>query len=59
MLPLLEIAGTARARHIARPIMIYNKLVKYAAPFDMNEEKERNGILIDTRPPYPRLHSKP
>jgi glycosyltransferase involved in cell wall biosynthesis len=58
MIPLLEMAGTARARHIATPIMTYNKLVKYPANDAITEEGVRNGYLIDSRPPYRRLEGK-
>ena len=58
MIPLLEMCGTERARHIAAPIMIYNKLVKYPLDEEIAEEGRRNGHVIDRRPPYPRLSSK-
>src|SRR5262249_61111455 len=58
MIPLLEMCGTSRAKHIAEPIMVYNKTVKY--PFDqtITDEGVRNGYLIDSRPPYARLEAK-
>ena len=58
MIPLLEMCGTSRAKHIAAPIMVYNKTVKY--PFDqtITDEGVRNGYLIDSRPPYARLEAK-
>jgi glycosyltransferase involved in cell wall biosynthesis len=58
MLPLLEMCGTSRARHIAAPIMVYNKMVKYPITPKLTEEKDRNGYLLESRPPYPRLDSK-
>lgn len=58
MIPLLEMCGTARARHIAAPIMTYNKLVKYATDDAITEEGIRNGCLIDRRPSYRRLDRK-
>ncbi|HEV2687750.1 MAG TPA: glycosyltransferase family A protein [Bryobacteraceae bacterium] len=58
MIPLLEMAGTSRAKHIAVPIMIYNKLVKYAPDDAITEEGMRNGYLIDRRAPYARLENK-
>jgi len=58
MIPLLEMCGTAHARHIAEPIMIYNKLVRYSPDDSITREGERNGHLIDSRQPYPRLAHK-
>jgi glycosyltransferase involved in cell wall biosynthesis len=58
MIPLLEMCGTARARHIAAPIMTYNKLTRYIPDDEVTQEGIRNGFLIDRRPPYPRLVSK-
>jgi hypothetical protein len=58
MIPLLEMCGTAKAKHIASPIMTYNKLAKYARDNELAEEGLRNGYLIDRRPPYPRLVTK-
>jgi glycosyltransferase involved in cell wall biosynthesis len=55
MLPLLEMCGTDRARHVATPIMVYNKIPKYTVDEDLAREKERNGDLISQRPPYARL----
>jgi glycosyltransferase involved in cell wall biosynthesis len=58
MIPLLEMSGTSRAKHIAAPIMIYNKLVKYPIDDEITQEGLRNCSLIDRRPPYPRLERK-
>jgi glycosyltransferase involved in cell wall biosynthesis len=58
MIPLLEMCGTGRAKHIAAPIMTYNKLAKYHPDDAITQEGVRNGLLIDQRPPYPRLPSK-
>jgi glycosyltransferase involved in cell wall biosynthesis len=55
MLPLLEMSGTDRARHIAEPIMVYNKLPKYTIPPEIERERERNGELLGRRPSYERL----
>jgi glycosyltransferase involved in cell wall biosynthesis len=55
MIPLLEMCGTAKARHIATPIMVYNKLAKYPVCNEIVEESERNGGLLDRRPSYSRL----
>jgi glycosyltransferase involved in cell wall biosynthesis len=58
MIPLLEMASTARAKHIPDPIMIYNKLVKYRHDDSIAAEGLRNGERIDRRPPYRRLKHK-
>jgi glycosyltransferase involved in cell wall biosynthesis len=58
MIPMLEMCGTARARHIATPIMTYNKLVRYPADPAITEEGVKNGHLIDRWRPYPRLERK-
>jgi Glycosyl transferase family 2 len=58
MIPLLEMCGTKRAIHIASPIMVYNKLVKYLLDQEITEEGIRNGGLIDRQPTYPRLSGK-
>ena len=58
MIPLLELCGTARARHIATPIMIYNKIVDCTVGDPFAEERVRNAALIARRQPYPRLIAK-
>jgi Glycosyl transferase family 2 len=58
MIPLLEMCGTSRARHIASPIMTYNKLAKYPSDDAITKEGERNGFLIDSRRPYLRLEKQ-
>jgi len=58
MIPLLEMCGTSRAKHIAEPIMVYNKTARYPVDQAINDEGMRNGYLIDTRPPYTRLETK-
>jgi glycosyltransferase involved in cell wall biosynthesis len=58
MIPLLEMAGASRARHIAAPIMIYNKVIQYPPDESLAQEGLRNGDLIDRRTPYSRLSAK-
>jgi glycosyltransferase involved in cell wall biosynthesis len=58
MIPLLELCGTSRARHIAAPIMIYNKIVDYTVGDPFAEERVRNAALIQRRLPYARLAAK-
>lgn len=59
MIPLLEMCGPERARHIAQPIMTYNKLPKYPRDESLDREGLKNAELIDKRKPYPRLKMKP
>ena len=59
MIPLLEMCGTARARHIAAPLMVYNRLPTYVHDPSITSEGLRNGELIAARRRYPRLCSKP
>ncbi len=58
MIPLLEMCGTSKAKHIAAPIMIYNKLAKYPVDDTITDEGLRNGYLIDSKLPYPRLQTR-
>jgi len=58
MIPLLEMCGTSRAKHIAAPIMIYNKTATYPVDDSITQEGMRNGYLIDSRAPYTRLDAK-
>jgi len=57
MLPLLEMSGTARAKHIAEALMVYNKATPYSTGLTMAEEIGRNARLLERRPPYGRLES--
>jgi glycosyltransferase involved in cell wall biosynthesis len=50
MLPMLEMCGTERARHIDTPIMMYNQGPAYSG-----EEAARNVDILRHRSPYPRL----
>jgi hypothetical protein len=58
MIPLLEMAGTARARHIPLPLMTYNKRIRYAPDESITREGARNGDLLCERLPYARLAGK-
>jgi len=55
MLPLLEMCGTPRAKHIAAPLMIYNNLCNYPVNEQMAAEAARNLKILESRPPYARL----
>ena len=59
MIPILEMCGPTKARHIAKPLMIYNKLQSYKPDPALRREKLKNGELIETRAPYCRLKTKP
>jgi glycosyltransferase involved in cell wall biosynthesis len=58
MLPMLEMSGTAKARHIPEPIMVYNKTVRYAVSEEIEAERQNAALLIDTRLPYRRLSAR-
>jgi glycosyltransferase involved in cell wall biosynthesis len=55
MLPLLEMAGTSRAKHIPETIMIYNQLASQPVSERMNVEKSTNVRVVHGRPPYQLL----
>lgn len=59
MLPMLEMSGTARARHIARPLMVYNCANPEGAAKVWPEETRRIARLIRARPPYDALDTAP
>jgi len=55
MLPLLEMSGTSKARHIPEALMVYNQLNPHAAGLRMREEMLRNAIHLERQRPYDRL----
>ena len=55
MLPLLEMSGTGRARHIPEALMVYNQLNPHAAGLHMTEDMLRNAIHLERQRPYDRL----
>jgi hypothetical protein len=55
MLPLLEMSGTGKARHIPEALMVYNQLNPHAAGKHMAEEMLRNAIHLERQCPYDRL----
>ena len=59
MLPMLEMSGTERARHIAEALMLYNRSSPHACAFTRREEMHANEAYLKTRPPYKRLAAKP
>lgn len=52
MFPLLEMATTDRARHIARPLMLYNLRSDHDEGSEMARESERNTAWLRSRPRY-------
>lgn len=59
MLPMLEMSGTERARHITETLMVYNRSTPYACGLTRCEEMLANSRYIRTLPPYSRLHERP
>lgn len=59
MLPLLEMSTTAKARHIAEGIMVYNQLNPYASCYYMAGEMERNAVHLSRGKPYRPLLGQP
>jgi glycosyltransferase involved in cell wall biosynthesis len=58
MLPLLEMSGTSRARHIPTMLMVYNKRTPWSTAITMPEEILRNARLLEAKPSYARLTEK-
>lgn len=59
MLPMLEMSGTAKARHIQDVLMVYNRSSPHACAITCRNEMLANSEYLKTRPPYPRLLEKP
>jgi len=59
MLPMLEMCGTERARHVPEVLMVYNRASPHAVGLTRTEEMFANAAYIRTRPPYHRLVGKP
>jgi hypothetical protein len=59
MIPLLEICGTRRARHIAEPIYLLNRQYDWRTDVERYQEQQRNERIIRSRPPYARLERQP
>lgn len=58
MFPMLEMATTRRARHIAEPLMLYNRLSHHDPKRRLADEGLRNGDDLRTRRPYAPLEAK-
>ena len=59
MLPMLEMAGTEKARHIPEAIMVYNRSTPHACGKIRYQEMLANCRYLQTRAPYARLEQKP
>lgn len=59
MIPMFEMSGTDRARHIPMALMVYNISNPYACGKHMMAEMTRNGHLLERRRPYLRLAARP
>lgn len=59
MLPMLEMCGTPRARHIAEVLMVYNRTTPHGCGRTCLEEMLANCQYIRTLPPYSHLRERP
>lgn len=56
MFPMLEMATTSRARHIERPLMLYNLLSDHDPGPELARESDRVMDWLRTRPGYAPIH---
>jgi glycosyltransferase involved in cell wall biosynthesis len=59
MMPMLEMSGTGRARHIEEVLMVYNRSSPHACGLTRCEEMLANSRHIRTLPAYGRLAEVP
>ena len=59
MFPLLEMATTRRARHIAEPLMLYNFLSDHDPGPELARESDRMKAWLRARPRYAPIHNPP
>jgi glycosyltransferase involved in cell wall biosynthesis len=59
MFPLLEMATTRRARHIAEPLMLYNFLSDHDPGPGFARESDRMKAWLRARPRYSPIHNPP
>jgi glycosyltransferase involved in cell wall biosynthesis len=59
MLPMLEMSGVSRARHIGEVLMIYNRSTPHACATTRRNEMLANCDYIRALPPYARLAARP
>jgi hypothetical protein len=55
MFPMLEMCGTSRAKHIAKPLIVYNRQNPHACNLVMREEMFRNDAYVRRRAIYEAL----
>jgi len=55
VLPMLEMSGTRKAKHISEVLMIYNRSSPYACCYTCRDDMLANAEYLQTRPPYKRL----
>ena len=58
MLPMLEMSGTEKARHIPDVLMIYNRTTPHACGKVAYREMTQNAAWLRTRPPYAKLERR-
>lgn len=58
MMPMLEMATTRRARHIAEPLMFYNRFSPHDPKRRLKNEGLRNAADLRARKPYAPLAAK-
>jgi len=59
MLPMLEMCGTEKAKHIAEVLMVYTRSSPHACCYTRYDEMIANGEYVKTLPPYSRLIERP
>jgi hypothetical protein len=59
MLPMLEMSGASKAKHIAEVLMVYNRSSPHACCYTLREEMLANSEYLKTLPRYPRLAEQP
>ncbi len=55
MLPMLEMSGTSKAKHIPDLLMIYNRFSPHACAYTLRDEMLANSDYLQARPPYSKL----
>jgi len=58
MLPMLEMSGTERARHIPDILMVYNRISPHAVCYTRRDEMLANAEFVRRKPPYRRLEMR-
>ena len=55
MFPMLEMSGTEKARHIAKPLMVYNVLNRHSCVRTKRLEREENTSYLRGKVPYKQI----